>query len=76
MVYRLNINVMQSYRNLWSCFLFVHAVALYIHVWLRVFFIIPVFEHARAYLVQLATDRFWGRYLDAAGLDSMNQRSL
>ena len=36
-----------------------------IHVWFELLlFIIPVLEHAR----------FWGRYLDAAGLDSINGR--
>ena len=47
MVYRLNINVMQSYRNLCSCFLFVHAIALYMYGLSLFVFIIPVFEHAR-----------------------------
>ena len=66
MVYRLNINVMQSYS----------AIAIYNYTCMvEFFFIIPVFEHARTYLVQLATDRFLGRYLDAAGLDSINGRS-
>ena len=54
-VYRLNINVMRSYRNLWSCFLFVHAIALYMYGLSFFFFIIPVFEHPRTYLVQLAS---------------------